>query len=89
MITAMNQPVTIPVAFLDEAPLRALAVNDEGLLKLLSLDDGRSRSAAMQASWKFRTRHGIRTLPGGTYSIYEIQNALRRAADKQFAGLPK
>ena len=79
-------PTSVPVMFLGEAPLRALAVNDEGLMKLLSLDDGRSIQAAKKAAYLFRVRHSIRTLPGGVYSIYEIQNALRRAADKQFAG---
>lgn len=69
--------ITIPISFLDETPLRRLAVNDEGLLHLLCLNDGRSEQAAKKAAYLFRSVNGIRTLPGGVYSIAEIQNALK------------
>lgn len=68
--------ITIPVSFINEAPVRALAVGEAGLRKLLGYE-GRSEAAARSASYCFRSKFGIRTLPGGVYSIAEIQNALR------------
>jgi hypothetical protein len=69
--------ITIPVCFMDETPLRRLAVNEQGLIHLLSLDDGRSLLAAKRSAYLFRRVNKIRTLPGGVYSLWEIENALK------------
>jgi hypothetical protein len=76
MNPAASSHVVIPVVFLNEAPLRALAVDEAGLRKLLGYE-GRSESAARSASYCFRSKFGIRTLPGGVYSIAQIQDALK------------
>lgn len=68
--------ITIPISFLDETPLRRLAVNEAGLLHLLCLNDGRSPQAAKKAAYLFRSMYGIKTLPGGVYSIAAIRSAL-------------
>ena len=82
MIASMNpsKSVVVHAALINEAPLHALAVNEEGLYRLLGFDDGRSPEAARQASWRFRRKFNIRTLPGGVYSIAEIKRAVNEKA---------
>jgi hypothetical protein len=69
-------PITIPISFLGEVPTGALAVDEAGLRRLLGYE-GRAPSTAKDASWRFRQKFGIRTLPGGVYSLEEIHSALR------------
>jgi len=57
--------------------LPRLTVDEHGLRQMLGYDNGRTESAARLASWRFRKQNNIRTLPGGVYSIAEIENALQ------------
>ena len=68
-------PIKIPVSFISEAPVKVLAVDEAGFRKMMGYDQ-RSESAAKWASWAFRAKFGIRTLPGGVYYIEEIKRAL-------------
>lgn len=77
--------VVIPISFIDEAPFRSLAVDEEGLRRLLGYER-RSPAAAKSASWAFRSKFGIRTLPGGVYSIAEIKKALETTPERRRNG---
>jgi len=75
-------PITIPISFLGEVDTRILAVDEEGLRKMLRYDN-KTPEAARAASWRFRQKFGIRTLPGQRYSIAEIQHALRPVPERK------
>ena len=68
--------IVIPVDFIEAVSVQALAVNDDGLIRMLGLDDGRTREAAMLASWRFRSVNNIKTLPGGVYPVAAIKRAM-------------
>ena len=71
--------MVIPIDFINEAPVEALAVDEEGLCKLLGLNNGKRSVRAMKhAAYKFRTIGGVPTLPGGVYPISAIHRALRK-----------
>lgn len=53
-------------------------VDDAGLRTLLGLD-GKSPGAAQKQAWRFRSRHGIRRMPGGFYDLGAVRSAI--AAD--------
>jgi len=70
-----NKIIVVPVSFINEASANVLAVDEAGFRKMMGYDQ-RSESAAKWASWAFRAKFGIRTLPGGVYYIEEIKRAL-------------
>ena len=70
-----NKIIVVPVSFINEASANVLAVDEAGFRKMMGYDQ-RSESAAKSASWAFRAKFGIRTLPGGVYYIEEIKRAL-------------
>lgn len=73
------QPKTIPVDFINEAPFNQLAVDEEGLWKLLGLNNGKRSIRAMKdASYRFRTLGGVPVLPGGVYPLAAIQKAISK-----------
>jgi|GEM_PF-6041756 len=74
--------IVVPVAFIGEAPLQALAVDEEGLRKMLGYDS-KAPAAARQASWRFRRTFKIRTLPGRVYSIAEIRKAVNEVSTRK------
>lgn len=66
---------SIPVHFIASP----LAVNEAALRQMLGLV-GKSARAAANASWRFRKKHGIRTLPGGVYPVRAIERAMDEEA---------
>ena len=72
----MTQRKHIPVLFI-ACPA---AVNEAGLLAMLSLDDGRPIKAAKRSAWEFRRAHGIKKLPGGVFPVKQIESAVASEA---------
>lgn len=57
----------------------ALVITEAELIELLRLNEKpRSERARRMACWRFRTANGIKTLPGGNYSMRAVENALNK-----------
>lgn len=69
---------TIPVDFINETPVEQLAVNEEGLFRLLGLNDGRSELAMKKAAYEFRAIGEVPKLPGGVYPLAAIHRAISK-----------
>lgn len=79
----MEKPsaLTVPITFIDEIPLKYLAVTKEDAFKILSLDRACKTRRGMDAALrKICIRCNIKKLPGNVYPLVQLQEAMRKGA---------
>lgn len=70
--------VTVPITFIDEYPLRYLAITKEDAFRILSLDRACSTKRGMDAAFRrICVRYKITKLPGNVYPFAQLEAAMR------------